>query len=145
MVIAEVKVAACRINGPWTNVDQGGMERIINRLGFLPNSATPEIARCMYNNLHWEDENYCLQYVVIGRTSNHGLRTRYPRLQQLTWEEVAAFIFERFDAFGEIKGIPDQWPDFAKQFARAVTRQQVQNSSESLTFTTNYISGGLPE
>lgn len=140
-VIAEVKAKGCKLNGSWTNDMQGGMERVIDRIGFAPEAMTAEIAKSMYDTLNWENSDFCMQYVTIGSQKNHDLR-RFPKLVQLTWEDIAAFLFERFHGFGAIKGVHNQWPPFGQHFAREF--YHIAHAGDALTCVSEYINSGDP-
>ena len=143
ITITEVKVGHCHVNGPWTDRASGGMERVIRRIGFAPDEMTREITESLYNTLHWQNDDYRVQYVCVGQQTNHELTRRYRELQQLTWEDVAAFLWERFSSFGAIKGAPQSWPMFGREFANAVMRGRVVHLSAAADFVTRYIEEGL--
>lgn len=142
LIIAEVKASLCQVNGPWTSRDSGGMEKVISRIGFAPDDMTQNIAASLYNMLHWQNDDFRVQYVCIGKTANHDLTRRYRELRQLTWDAIASFLYERFSSFGLIKGAPQGWPQFARLFANAVIRGQVKHSSAAADFVKEYIEGG---
>lgn len=142
VVIAEVKTSTCNVNGPWTDRDRGGMEKVVRRIGFAPENMTNEIAKSLYETLHWHNDDYRVQYVAVGRQTNHELTRHRPNLRQLTWADVAAFMWERFSSFGEIKGTSTQWPVFGKRFAAAVNQGQITHASEAADFVGLYIQEG---
>jgi hypothetical protein len=141
-VIGEVKVGKCGVNGPWTDRTRGGMEKVIRRIGFAPDEMTQAIADSLYNQLVWQNDDFAVQYVAIGASSNHELSTRFRKLKQLVWPEIAAFLFERFGGFGPIKGVPTQWPRFGKEFARAVERREIRHVNDASDFVQQYIENG---
>jgi hypothetical protein len=121
-IIAEVKADVCNVNGPWSLQAEENMERAIQRLGFAPNDQVGGIAQAMYEHLHWEGPGHVLQYVAIGGRVNHNLRGRYPRLKQITWQQISDFLFKRFSDFpAKLRDggrVHDQWPDFGKKYGR---------------------------
>jgi hypothetical protein len=141
-VIGEVKVATCRVNGPWTDRSRLGMEKVIRRIGFAPDEMTSDITECLYNDLFWQNDDFAVQYVAVGAATNHDLSRRYRKLKQLTWSDIAAFLFERFTGFGQIKGVPTQWPRFGKDFARAIERSEIRHASDATDFVQRYIELG---
>lgn len=141
IVIAEVKASLCRVNGPWTDPATGGMEKVIRRIGFVPDDMTENIAVSLYNTLRWQNDDFRVQYVCIGKQTNHDLGNRYAGLKQLTWGDIAAFLWERFDCFGEAKGAPVGWPTFAREFASAI-RRYVRTAADAEEFVWRYIEDG---
>jgi hypothetical protein len=79
-LLVEVKLDLCNINGPWSDSEQGNMQRVVRRLGFAKGEVIEGIAESMYNNLHWENQQTVLQYVAIGKRENDGRSRQYPRL-----------------------------------------------------------------
>ncbi len=144
-VIAEVKTGTCKVNGPWADCDRGGMEKVIRRIGFAPEDMTAEIAKSLYDTLHWQNDDFLVQYVAIGKAPNHDLRTRFPKLKQLIWSEIAGFLFERFRDFGQLKGSHPQWPQFGRQFARAQLNGDLQHIDQASLFVQEYIEIGPPK
>ncbi len=142
VVIAEVKAALCNVNGPWTDRATGGMERVIRRIGFAPDEMIQSIAESLYNTLYWQNDDYRVQYVCIGGRANHVLARERPHLRQLTWGEVAKFLWERFDGFGLIKGAPQGWPFFARLFANAVIQRRIAHGSTAEEFVRRFIEAG---
>jgi hypothetical protein len=141
-VIGEVKVSTCKINGPWTDPTRGGMEKVIRRIGFASDAMTRAIADSLYQQLFWQNDDYAVQYVAIGTTSNHELTHRFRKLKQLLWPDIAAFLFERFNGFGPIKGVPPQWPLFGRAFARAFERKYIEHLQQAHSFIQQYIELG---
>jgi hypothetical protein len=141
-VIAEVKTSLCHVNGPWTNRQLGGMEKVIRRIGFAREEMIQAIADSLYNTLHWQNDDFIVQYVAMGDRTNHELTTRYRKLKQLTWPDVASFIHERFSSFGDVKGGHSQWPTFGREFARAVQRGRIPHLNDAAAFVSRYIESG---
>ena len=144
-VLGEVKVTVCGVNGPWTDRERGGMEKVIERIGFAPEEMTSEIASSMYNQLCWQNDNYRIQYVSVGERKNHELSKRYPQLKQLTWDDIAHFLFERFQSFGPFKGSHPQWGRFGSAFAKAHVQDRINNATSTSEFLKSYIREGFSE
>lgn len=119
IVLVEVKTDLCRINGPWSNSERGNMQRVIRRLGFAAPEHVEKIAQKMYLDLRWEDKHFVLQYVAVGSRFNDGLQVNYPKLVQITFEQIADFLYDRFLNFPEklpTGPIHEQWPDFGRYY-----------------------------
>jgi hypothetical protein len=142
VVIAEVKASLCHVNGPWRDPARGGMERVLRRIGFAPEDKLNVIADSLYKSLHWENDDFWVQYVCIGDRPNHDLAKRYPQLKQLTWADIAAFMWERFGSFGPIKGAPRNWPMFGREFADAVLCGRVTCAHTAIYFVKHYVDVG---
>jgi hypothetical protein len=146
-LLVEVKLDLCNINGPWSDPQQGNMQRVVRRLGFAEESKIEQIAADMYRDLRWENETTVLQYVSVGNRINEGRGNRYPKLLQVTWSEIADFLFDRFRACpeklpsGEL--IHQQWPDFGQEYGKQSRRMDGRHQSQD--FVSNYIQLGPTE
>jgi hypothetical protein len=141
-VIGEVKTSTCTINGPWTNRSQRTMEKVIQRIGFLPGEIASSIAESLYNQMYWRNDQFVVQYVVLGESPNRELASRHHKLRQILWADVAAFMFERFNAFGYIKGVPSQWPLFGRLFANAMREGRIHSVQDAYVFIKSHIENG---
>ena len=143
-LLVEVKSDLCKINGPWSDPVAGNMQRVISRLGFAKVESVDRISQQMYAGLRWEDEDTVLQYVSVGQRINDGLQRSYPKLRQITWDQISDFLFNRFKQFPEKlpddgRSVHEQWPDFGRRFGKGLRRMSsVQDARE---FVRQYIEG----
>jgi len=146
LFVAEITQGGpCKVNGPWTDHSRGGMEKVVQRFGFADAAKVPEIVSSMYDRLWWGDDKHVLTYVAIGERASRDLATRYPKLVQLTWEDIARFLWDRFHAFGEIKGVPAQWPIFGRHFAKLVERDHIASAADTVSCVTSFIKDGITD
>jgi len=143
--LVEVKTDLCNINGPWSNERDGNMQRVIRRLGFARPDDVPPIATAMYQDLRWQDANHILQYITVGERVNDGRQRQYPKLVQITWPEIAGFLFERFSRFPEKLSadrrlIHEQWPAFGRRYGRVFRR--MKSVEDSRQYLSQYIRDG---
>lgn len=143
-VIAEVKTAHCSVNGPWTDPRKAGMERVIKRFGFIDDDEeVNKAAKDMYDRLRCVTDDAVVQYVCIGSRVVQKVRGRvYPDLVQLTWDGVADFLYERFKAFGNLKGSHPQWGVFGERYANAIGGGEIHNSHHSQNAVQCYLETG---
>jgi len=142
-VIAEVTQGGpCKVNDPWRDPSSSAMEKAIRRLGFALPEKRAGIAKAMYDRLRWPGDNFVLQFLSIGDRTNDGLSTRYQDLVQLTWDGIAGFLWDRFHAFGQIKGWPPQWPEFGRTFAQRVESGEVSSAQQAVDCVATYIQDG---
>jgi|SRR5579859_6995650 len=144
-LLVEVKLDQCQINGPWTDPQKGSMQRVIRRMGFANDATVDQIAAEMYRDLRWEDERTAVQYVAVGKRTNEGVGRSYPQLLQVTWDDIAVFLFDRFVQFpeklpGDARFIHEQWPDFGKFYGKCF--RQLGGHEESKAFVSSYIEQG---
>lgn len=139
-ILVEVKTDVCNMNSPWSNPNERNMQRVIRRLGFLQEPEIENVATSMYNHARWENDQYVLQYVCVGRQLNNNLQQQFNRLVQITWKDIAEFLYKRFKDFPE--KLPNgpihaQWPDFGREYAewffrrRPVVNERGLNESEN--------------
>ncbi len=144
-IIVETKAELCRINGAWSDSDRQNMQRAIRRLGFAEESMTDVIAEKMYKSFRWEDENYVLQFISVGKRPNEQLVTSRPHWLQITWDDISKFLFERFREFPEklSDGSPPahrQWPKFGRKYGEFF--KNIRSEGDSLKAINNYIETG---
>lgn len=141
-LLVEVKLDLCKINGPWSDSAAGNMQRVIRRLGFAEADLVDHIAHQMYAGLRWEDGETVLQYIAVGQRANGGLQRTYSRIQQITWDQISDFLFNRFNQFPEKlpddgRSIHGQWPDFGRRFG--IQMRRMSSEQEARDFVRQYI------
>ncbi len=125
-ILVEVKAGRCNINGPWSERHKGNMQRAIHRLGFAATDDEANgIAEEMYESLQWKNQEYALQYISVGRQVHFRLKSRYPKLVQITWEDVGRFLYGRFVEFPAKlnvgRPIHRTWPSFGRLYGEYVS------------------------
>ncbi len=136
-ILVEVKAGRCNVNGPWSNKDEKNMQRAISRLGFSSaDGEVDDIANTMYRSLRWENPWYVLQYVSVGRQANNNLQRRYPKLVQVTWEDIGRFFYYRFKEFPQKlnlnRPIHQQWPHFGRAYGEYSRHSDRKDSADSI-------------
>ena len=108
VAMVEVKAGKCSINGPWSDVNArnndlgpSNMERALSRVGFGNHSEITSASSAMYGNLRYEGQQFIVQYFAIGRSKCEELKIKYPNLVQITFDEIAIFLRDRFSCFPE--------------------------------------------
>ena len=126
VAMVEVKAGECAINGPWTDRDtqglvpgQSNMERALARVGFGDRSEIAQAGTAMYEHLRYEGKEFVVQYFSVGRTVSSSWKDKYPKLIQITFDEIADFLRDRFNGFPE--KIPQErdislWRGFGNSF-----------------------------
>jgi hypothetical protein len=126
VAMVEVKAGICEINGPWS--DRSGfnnrheptnMERALARVGFGNRTEVNAAAEKMFEDLRYEGSQFVVQYFAVGRTSSSALKQAYPKLVQITFDEIGTFLGHRFSRFPEkIPGDRDiaLWHGFGDKF-----------------------------
>ena len=144
-ILVEVKAGLCRMNGPWSRRENRNMERVIRRLGFAANeNQVTNIAAAMYDQGHWEGEQYAFQYICVGRDKNPELEDQFSQLVQIDWRDIARFLFDRFKKFPEKLPsglVHEQWPDFGYQYGVWFSENQ-RNLHSSVEAVRRYIDTG---
>ncbi len=107
--IAEVKKGLCRLNGPWTDPEKHNMGRVLKAIGVFSVNENDIVAKALYSNGCYENDNYSISLICIGERTNDILKQQYPQVKQITWPEVFSFMFERFKAYPQQKSSHPQW------------------------------------
>lgn len=129
VAMVEVKAGVCSINGPWSpehaqgsrNNGKSNMERALSRVGFGDESQVSRAAASMYDELRYEGDEFVVQYFAVGKEVSNDLKVKYPKLIQITFNDIGTFLRWRFNGFPE--KIPANasiklWDGFGDIFAR---------------------------
>lgn len=118
IILAEVKHSMCRLNGPWTNADDKNLHRVLYAIGAFEAQAVPTVAKDLYDYGQYGDEQYRVMLVAIGMSLNRDI---LPGATQLLWDEVLAFIYDRFQGYRQQKVHHNQWDVTGRMLYRLVT------------------------
>jgi hypothetical protein len=105
----EVTNGHCKLNGPWTDPKKGNLARALRALGALAIEEIQQASDAIYKEGHYQSGDFELGLVSIGAKINQTLAHNMPGVVQITWNEVKAFIFERFDKWEIAKRPHPQW------------------------------------
>lgn len=111
VVIAEVKTnQPCTLNGPWTRDDQQNVHRVLAAVGCVPAESIDLAAKDIYRaGVHHSDLGLRIRLVAVGRDRSEELKAQYPKVTQLIWTDLLAFIWDRFHTYRRQKTQVDQW------------------------------------
>lgn len=125
IAMVEVKAGRCSINGPWSDIKErdqlsnSNMERALSRVGFGNRTEISTAASSMYENLRYVGASFIVQYFAVGKSRSIELAEKYPKLVQITFDQIAIFLRDRFNRFPE--KIPHEtdislWDGFGDSF-----------------------------
>lgn len=110
VVIAEIKEGRCALNGPWTDPDRRNMQRVLAALGCLPHARIPDAAAALYQHGYFEDDaTLRVRLVAVGARTDEDIRTRYPRVSQVTLPDALGFIYRRLQRYRHQKTDTQHW------------------------------------
>jgi hypothetical protein len=109
IVIAEVKIRTCNLNGPWTRQEAKNMHRVLRAIGAFTGDVIYEIAQKLYKEGVYESELYYLSLFCVGNRINRELQAKYLDVPQVTWDNIMEFIYNRFEKYQEQKHMHPQW------------------------------------
>jgi hypothetical protein len=121
LVIGEVKTRTCNLNGPWTDREGGNMQRVLSATGVFPTSSIEQISDALYTSGCGEHGDWYFTLFCLGSRKNDDLARRFPRVPQVTWDEVLTFVYDRFDTFWPYKTRHNQWDDEGRYLWDLVT------------------------
>lgn len=107
IAMVEVKAGRCSINGPWSDIKErdqqasSNMERALSRVGFGNRTEIGTAASSMYESLRYVGTSFIVQYFAVGKYPSPELAEKYPKLVQISFEQIAVFLQERFNHFPE--------------------------------------------
>jgi hypothetical protein len=136
IILAEVKTSGCRLNGPWTNKERRNMQRGLHAVGVFPKDMTESVAKNLYENGSHKDSHYHISLFCIGSAVNLQIAEAYPEVPQVTWGQVAEFIFNRFSAYRNQKVSHQQWDDTGKRLWNLVMQtRSLEEFQRTITTT----------
>jgi hypothetical protein len=103
-----VKAGQCILNGPWTQDSATNVQRVIRATGVASSLTVDQMARALYAQQRFDGEALTATLLCFGVRRNPSLG---PGVVQRTWEEVAAFIFDRYRDYRAAKRDHQQWPE----------------------------------
>jgi hypothetical protein len=113
-VLAEIKTARCKINGPWSKSEFGNVCQVLADLGLYPTKEVEQAATSLHEQGVFDGTRlYCTLFCVGNRKSSQVTR-RYPKVPQRTWTDIATFLFCRFGEHRLRKTDHDSWDDTGK-------------------------------
>lgn len=111
IIIGEAKSGLCAINQSWLSPDKLNLERVLSLIGAFQPNDNPRIAQAVRENGCYVDDRYRVSLLLIGSRTNEALRGRMPEVPQVTWRQIAGFIFQRFYRYRRQKLLHDQWDE----------------------------------
>jgi len=123
VVLSEVTVGGCKVNGPWTNPELQNMEKVLFAGGFRPAVEVDAIAAALYTHGIWEDakeDSMVIRIVCFGGRHNSAVGRQFPRVPQLIWSQhVLPFVYQRFTDYHLEKRMHNQWEADARDLFMA--------------------------
>jgi hypothetical protein len=121
IIFAEVKHGLCRLNGPWTNPEDENMQRVLYAVGAFDLSRVVVVAQTLYHQGIYQDDIYRVRLFAVGDRKNNAI---LPNAVQLVWDEILAFIFDRFTRYHAQKAHHGQWDSTGRQLYALASRTQ---------------------
>ncbi len=119
LVIAEVKLGQCNLNGPWTKPVRQNMHRVLYAVGAYPEDQVKIIAIELYQNQYYEDDGIRCRLFALGRNKSVDLN---PNVVQLRWSDILGFIHRRFIKYEKYKTQHCQWDETGEYLFRTATQ-----------------------
>jgi hypothetical protein len=129
IVIAEVKRNDCEINDPWINQPDENMHRILYAIGAFKKDDVPKVAYSLYDQGYYQKDNFSVRIFAIGSTKKN---SKFPKVVQITWDEILGFIYDRFKKYQDLKANHPQWDQIGKDLYEKST--SFRNKDEFINF-----------
>jgi hypothetical protein len=93
------------------------LNRVLHAIGAFPDTAVPEVAAALYERSYYEGSGYRVRLSTLGRDTNDDLADT---VIQLTWREVAGWVYDRLREYRDIKAQHRQWDSAGKALYEAM-------------------------
>jgi len=115
IILGEVKLGECALNGPWTNRSRNNMYRVLMAIGAIKKDEAITVAEELYTKGYYKNDEYEIGLLLFGKHKNIDINERLPHIRQVTWNQILTFIFHRFKKYRRTKGSHGQWDSDVKQ------------------------------
>lgn len=109
IVITEVKIGRCVLNGSWRDPQKKNMESVLQAVGAFKKETIEEVAENLYKKGVYDGNQYKVVLVCIGKDVSQEISAKYSAVPQITWRQVSNFIYSRFKSFERQKISHGQW------------------------------------
>lgn len=107
VIIAETKRSDCALNGPWTRSEDRNIQRVLAAIGCLPESELEQAAQEIYRR-----GDFSIGMVKIRLMAFGDVRAQLtPNVEQVTFDEMIEFIWQRFTKYQPQKKSVGNWND----------------------------------
>ena len=137
LIIAEVKLGICSLNGPWTRRTDENMQRVLRSIGACPEDETEQAAAALYEDAAYSARCVDIRLACFGRARNADLAKRYADLLQVTWADALRFVHGRFRRHRHQKKSHGQWKKDGKYlWDTAMRYRSLKEFQEAIEITT---------
>lgn len=112
IVFAEAKLGLCSLNGPWTNPPNENIQRVLFAVGAFEGDKVTEVADALYKEGSYVDETFRVRLLVVGERRNDDIA---PSIEQLLWNDILSFIYERLTIYRLQKAQHGQWDNTGRR------------------------------
>lgn len=118
-VITEVKRGQCNLNGPWIRPADQNLHRVLAAIGIFPNRMLHNVTAGLYEEGVYGGHDYYVTLLCLGARKSPSVANRYPKVPQITWEQILSNIWKRFNLYRREKASHSQWDDTGRRLWRA--------------------------
>lgn len=136
IILAEVKIGRCNLNGPWTDPEKQNMQRVLRAIGAIKHEGVDKIANDLYEQGRAEESIFSVSLLSIGNEINQEIAERFPKVPQITWGQIFDFIYNRLYQFRLQKVSHGQWDTVGKHLMRCMKESSSSGEfAQKIVFT----------
>jgi hypothetical protein len=133
LIIAEVKDdGPCRLNGPATDPGRADLQKVLSAIGAFENDEVAKAAAGLYESGSYKNSAYRAHLIALAGERNLNLTAERPDVLQITWLDVADFIYRRFGTQKDPKKQHQQWDSIGKQLWTSAQTSSIEQFREKL-------------
>jgi hypothetical protein len=143
LFLTEVKSAGlCRLNGPWTDRAAGNVGRVLTAIGCYQDAEAGRAAEALYGPGSYRGSHVDASLVAVAEHESDELAHAAPSTVQLVWDDIFAFILERFRLYRAQKAHHPQWDGAAQSLYRMATRPHMELDQFRTVVRQAFFAGG---
>ena len=124
LVLAEVKTSRIVLNRAWS--DPGAIEDILHAIGISAEADIPSIADSLRMNGIHEAQVLYSAILFIGDDIDAEVVSKYRASPRRSWDQVLAFVYDRFRRYDRLKTQVDQWDEVGQTLMCLATAHKTQ-------------------
>lgn len=124
--LVDASTGTCKLSSKWRNRERRDLEAIIDAMGFFDVEQQPHAIESLYENALCECAPVRLQFVAVGRQKSPDLYRSMRSVEQLTWDEILSWMYQRLSLYRLQKKYNRRWDQIGITLQKEASRKSKQ-------------------